>query len=366
MGNNREFVSAGQMAVLLLTFITGSAVVYIPSPAVAAAHNGVWLSFLLSGAAGALVLGGVLYLHRRYPGVSFIGCLRDIGGGWLATLFIIPYTLTLLLMMELIVRGLGTFFNSTMMRATPSYVFHFFVMLLSALIVRAGVEVMARMFAPLIAVIFVISAIVLLLAIHDYQPQYLLPLAPKGIKPIFHGAYFLYGFPYAEIFLFTTLLGFVKQEKADAFARAAYGMLLLNVSLLATISVCSIMEMSLLTEERKYALFDIARVVEIGGVVERIESFVGIAIISGSIMKVSIALLSLNVSIGDWLRLRETNAPIAPLSAIVFFLSLTLFPGEPRFVEVFTVVWPLLLTLVFLLPLCFTVAAVFVKTRMRR
>lgn len=60
--------------------------------------------------------------------------------------------------------------------------------------------------------------VVLLFAIPEYQPEQLLPILPKGLTPVMAGAYYTFGFPYSEVFLFGMLLPFAagkKLKKAD-------------------------------------------------------------------------------------------------------------------------------------------------------
>lgn len=62
---DKQTVSAFQMGVLFFVFMTGSSIINIPGALIGKANNGAWLSLLLSGGIGFLILACILFLHRR-------------------------------------------------------------------------------------------------------------------------------------------------------------------------------------------------------------------------------------------------------------------------------------------------------------
>ena len=77
-----ETISAKQMGVLFFTFMTGSSIINIPAPLIGKAQNGALLSLLISGAMGMVLLGCILYLHARFPDLSFVEYSRKLIGLW--------------------------------------------------------------------------------------------------------------------------------------------------------------------------------------------------------------------------------------------------------------------------------------------
>jgi spore germination protein (amino acid permease) len=342
---NKESVSASQMCILFFVFMTGSSLINVPGPLIARANNGAWLSLLLSGIAGLCVLSCLLYLYRRFPDRSFIEYSKQLVGPWLTVLLSIGFLSFLYQMQAAIVLDVSLFMISSMLRETPLYVFSFFVFLVAALTVRAGIEVMARMFSIILLVVVLFTGSVLLLAIPDYHPSFLLPIMPQGLKPVMHGAYFAYGFPYSEVMLFGMLLPFVQQSSSSKLPRMMIMTLIINIVILCVSTVCTIMMFGPLAGERAYALFALARNVEVQEIIQRIESVIGLSLIAGSFMKTTVTLYVLNMVISQLCGIRNLRLLIMPLAFIGFVSSNIIYKGQMSWGQIVAVwhpVWSVL------------------------
>ncbi|MDF2652576.1 MAG: spore gernimation protein, partial [Paenibacillus sp.] len=280
----RITVSSRQMATLFLSFLTGSAIVNIPAPLTGAAKNAAWMSLWMANGLGMLLLSCILYLYRKYPEMTLIQYSRLAIGRVLTVILVIPFFLLSFMLLANIVVDIGGFFKSTMMRETPTYVFHLLVLFTAALTVRSGIEVMARMFTLLLITIFIFSAIVMLLTLPAYRVELLMPLFPKGFKPVLHGAYIAYGFPYAELILFSMVLPFVRKDQ-EPLGKFMFTSLLISGFSLTLVIVCTIMALGPMAGNIKYSLFTLARLIELAEIIERVESVIGMALIAGSYMK---------------------------------------------------------------------------------
>lgn len=357
----KETISSSQMAILFFSFMLGSSIINIPQPLVQAANNGAWLSILIANGLGLLLLACVLYLYRKNPNLTLIDYSRRILGKWMTLCISIPILIVLFLILSYIVMDIGGFFTTTMMRETPSYVFHTVILLLAALTVRAGIEVMARMFVLLLFYSLCFIVIVLVLVSSHYQVGQLLPIFPAGIKPLIHGTYMALGFPYGELVLFSFLLPFVRTEKNKALKKYMFSILLTHGLLLIISILCTIMVLGPLAGTLKFSLFQLARLINIREIITRIESFIGIALIVGSYMKTTIVLFILKETLSRVLNLKDERIIIFPVMIISVLLTLTMFENEIEFMESVFVVWPLVLTIVVNLPLLFITVITFFK-----
>ncbi|MNB81071.1 Spore germination protein YndE [compost metagenome] len=347
----KESISASQMSVLFFTYMTGSAIINIPGPLTSFAKTGAWISLLMSWSLGMIFLLGLLYLNRQHPGLSFIDYSRKMIGGPFTVLLAIPFISLVLHMSAGIVLDIGLFFRSSMLRETPMYVIHACVFLIVSLTARSGIETMARMFTVLISVTVLSVIVTLLLSLYYFKPEFLLPVAPEGIRPILHGAYFTSGFPYGEIFLFSMLTPYVRKEDRERFEHGMLLAMVANGLCFILVTVCAIMVLGPLCGSVKYTLFQIARLIDIQDIIERIESIIGFALVVGSFMKATIALLVLALTVARLLKLPDYRILIFPLALVNFLLSIVLYKGETRWSEVVGNVWPLWNAIANVLPL---------------
>lgn len=352
------------MGVLFFVFMTGSSIINIPGPLISKANNGAWLSLLLSGGLGFIILACILFLHRRYPTMTFVEYSRHLMGTPLTILFSV-FTISFLFQMQsAIVTDVGLFMVSSMLRETPMYAFTFLIFAISAVTVRAGLEVIARMFTLTMILTALSILAVLIIAIPDYNLSFLLPIMPKGIKPVLHGAFFTFGFPYVEVFLFAMLLPFVNEGPTGKLSKTMLFVLGINIFVLCLSTICAIMIFGSFAGEKPYVLFSLARIVEFQEIIQRIESIIGMSLILGSFMKTTITLYVLNLYLSQLFRFQNSQALVMPLALMGFFMGLVNIDGATEWGRIVTTIHPVWTFAAFVVPLLLlTVIALFKKKK---
>ncbi|MBW7456510.1 GerAB/ArcD/ProY family transporter [Paenibacillus sepulcri] len=323
-----EMISPSQMAMLLLAFTLGSSIVFIPTPVISAAGNGAWMSIILAAAAGVPGLLSVLYLHRIFPDKSSIQYLGDVFGRWIGSVFTIIILFVMVLMIANITVGAGVFFTTTMMLDTPLYIFHSLILFVSALTALAGIEVAARMFSLSLLIMLATIMIILVFDLGKYHPTHLLPLFTGGALPVLHGAILIHGFPYSEIFVFSLLLFYVRPARNEPLGRMLISAYAVNMIIFLAVVLCASMIFGQAAGQRNFALYEMARVLEIPGFAVRIEAISGITLIAGSYIKSTIALIALSSGIARILKLKDSRSVILPLTLLLLFMSLTMFSTQ--------------------------------------
>ncbi|OXM83842.1 GerAB/ArcD/ProY family transporter [Paenibacillus rigui] len=359
----KEKIGAYQMSFLLFTFMTGSSIINIPGPLIAYAKNGAWISLLLALTAGGIVLSCILLLHRKFPDLSFIEASEAVVGRWLTICLAIPAIWFQFHMAGGIVLDIGLFMTSSMMRQTPLYVFTLSMFIVVALTVRSGLETMSRMFVLPMFFVIVFVFLIIILASNHYDMKSLLPVMPDGFKPVLLGAYFAYGFPYVELFLFSMLLPYVNSDEQSMLSKGMYAALLLNGFCLLCVTLTTILTFGPMAAERKYSMFEVAQTVDMMGVIQRIESVIGFSLIVNSFMKASITVFVIKETFTKLFRVQNDKLLVFPVSLACFLFSmLFIAKGETRWVNAVTVLHPLEATVAYLLPLLVvTIAASFKK-----
>jgi spore germination protein KB len=339
--NNQESISSWKMAALMFVFTTGSTILYIPNPLLAEARSGVWLSWILSGLGGLVLLSSMLFLARRYPGQSLVDCSMQTLGYGMTVVIMLPYLIFALLVSTSIYFSVGFFFTTTMMKETPLYVFNSLMALISALTVRAGLEVMARMFTLLLVILIAAILVVLVLGIPNYHVDYLLPVMPFGFKPLLHSFYLVLGFLYGDFVIFAMLLSFIRVQQGKVRIKPIIMAYLGNWLILLFVNLCVMMGLGPMTNEYRYPIFILAKLISVQEIVERGESVIGISLLAGSYMKSTITLYALNLTVNRLFKLRDDGLLIIPLALLGFLLSLVSVKQEANYSEVL-IIWPLI------------------------
>ncbi|MFC3804021.1 GerAB/ArcD/ProY family transporter [Cohnella sp. GCM10012308] len=350
-------ISSAQMATLFLFFMTGSSIVLIPAPLAHSAGAGAWLSLVLAWSMGAVYLYCILYLYRKNPDLSLLANCRLVFGKSPANMMMLPFILVMFWNVAGIVSEIGLFFKSTMLKETPTSVVHALMFLMIALTARAGIVVIARMSALLLALMIFFIFLVLILVSNLFQPEFLLPILPHGIGPLLQSAYIAYGFPYSELIVFAFILQLVRREEYRKLSKHLYIALAVNGLLLLISILGSLLVLGPLTGDLKYSLFQLARLIFIREFIERIESVIGFSLIVGFYFKASILLFILVRTVVEWLNLREERLFTLPIAFICLLLSITTYTKESSLNEMVNVIWPLLNNLCYVLPMLLVAAA---------
>ena len=359
----KQTISAGQLAILYISFMVGSSIVYVPNPMTQFAGNMAWLSITVSALLGMLLLSLVLYLFRCYPDDEYTAHLNRVFGRWIAGVFIVLLILMLFLMLAYIILDIGNFFTNTMMVETPMYVFNTLTIVVAAYTVYAGIEVMGRMFFLLMGSMMLAVVVIVFLAVPLTRTETLLPLFTEGIKPVLHGIYFSFGFPFGELFLFSVILPFVRKDSRRDAGKWLYAMTALSGFLLLIIILITVMTLGPLAGDRKFSLYAVARLIEIGNFLLGLEAVVGIALISGSFMKATIVLYILNHVTVRFFKLDDDKLLLPAISFITFLLSMTMFRTEDEFSFAVQVGWPFIVMTVGIVPLMLAALITFVKRK---
>jgi len=198
-------ISAAQLACMLFLSIIATSMLTSPSLAYGIAKNDMWMTPLVASLGGFFTVAISIALHRRYPGCTIVQYSDLILTKWLGK----PVSFIFLVVcLQLNANQLFQFaelMKLSFMENTPIIVFSVSMMLVGAVTVNLGIELigrLSRLFTPVI-VILVIGLILPL--VRDLELDQLLPLMERGPAPIFRGALTLQiWFPmyiYAAMFL---------------------------------------------------------------------------------------------------------------------------------------------------------------------
>ncbi|WP_338551571.1 GerAB/ArcD/ProY family transporter [Paenibacillus sp. KS-LC4] len=363
---NGQKVSPFQTAVLFYVFLTGATVIYIPGPLIGIAGTGAWISLLLSGAIGFLMLMMLFYLNRRFPDLDYIDYSRALIGNILTMLFGLAAISYILPLQASIVEGAGLFMVSAMMRETPIYLFSSLIFVIAACTARAGIEVIARMFVLLMLITTFFLFIVLVFALPEYQPEQLLPIAPKGLRPLAYGAYFTFGIPFAEVSMFGMLLPFVAGDKLKTKLHRSLSIALAaSILTLCAMTICVLMVFGTTAAFNPFVLYSVARLIEFQEIIQRIESVIGMSLILGSYMKATISLYLLSLYMAKLFRLKDNNTLIMPLALCAFLLGLVTYDSNTQWNHFFMKFFPLWIGMVIVTPLVIVTAVAMLRPAKR-
>ncbi|MFD2329135.1 GerAB/ArcD/ProY family transporter [Cohnella sp. GCM10020058] len=317
----KNAITSKQAAMLLFVFLTGSSIINIPAPLIAISDNESWISLLAAAGLGLLLLIPLVSLARRFPDMDYI----EYGAKLVTRPVAVIFGLLLLTLYVHTVAGIimdiSMFLKSSMMRNTPYGYFTVLTSLAVALTARVGIGRFGGMFGLLMISVMLFVVFNISLASPGFHPEYMLPLFDEGVKPIVHGIYFIYGFPYGEMVMFCMILPLIRVKAKDRIGRKLTLAVALNTVSLLVVTQATVLVFGPLSGERKYSMFEVARTVNITEVFERLEALMGYSMIVASFMKATIVLFAAHLMLNSLLKLPRDNRhllfPLAFLTALI-------------------------------------------------
>ncbi|PTM58111.1 GerAB/ArcD/ProY family transporter [Desmospora activa] len=344
-------IGSRQLAVLVFLFTAGSSVLLSPPAVAAVAKQDAWIATLVAIAIGVLVV--LLYerLGAQYPGMTPAELNERIFGKWLGKGISLLFFTFSFLLAALVLRDIGDFMVTQLLPETPISVIHLLFLLVVVMGIQMGLEPLARaaeIFFPIVLTLFII---LLVLIIPELQWDRMLPILADGWRPIFQGAYVQLSIPYMELVVFLMVLPYVKRpERAKrAFIIGAFwGGVLLLVLTEATVLTLG----NELSSLQPYPTFTMAKTINVGDFVQRIEAILGILWFLTIFVKMAVCFYASVLGMAQTFRLQTYRPLVYPLALILFVLALVVSPNAVHF-KAFTIqTWPLYaLTFGLVLPL---------------
>ncbi len=326
-------ISYIQLTLLLTGFLLGSSAIMNQSDT---ARQDSWLAAILAVIAGVAVISMNVWISLLNPGKSLIGILKDKFGNVFGTVTAVLYIWYFIHIAALVTRELAEFMVTTTYAETPIIFVAICMVLVTAYLVRHGLEVIARTSEILIPLLIVSVIIIFLVMInlHEYNIENLLPFNERGLKPILHSSFIMTTFPYGESILFTMIFPYLyhrKLLKASILGVLISGLLILGITLrdlmvLGPDLISRVIFPPHITTGLIPNL-DITPLVEVN------------LIIAGGI-KIAICIFAAALGIAQLLGEHDHKPFVVPISVLTVVLSIWIFDDILAFFYWINTVWP--------------------------
>ncbi|MBV7505821.1 endospore germination permease [Bacillus sp. sid0103] len=347
-----EKISVAQFTKLVILFTVGSTILSAPLGLISYARQDAWISVIIGILIGLLVMWLYNTLGIRFPNMTLVEINEKLLGKWLGKVISLFFCCSLFLAAATLLFFLGEFLTAQFIPETPIEVIHILFILIIIQGVRLGIETIARAGEILFPWFIMFFIIFFLFLSPKVEVQNMLPVLETGIKPI-SLATLLY-LEFSSLSLICLLMVFpayINQPK-----RALKGFLVGNLIggiLLLSITLLSILVLGVDNSERQlYPSYALARKINVGGFVQRLEAMLAIIWFISLYFKITVYFFGSAVGIAQILNIKDYRPLTLPLGMILVVLSLITYPNVTYSRSESIEIWiPLLLTIGFILPL---------------
>lgn len=356
----KEKITNGQLAQLIIITIISTAYMYLPAITMAKVGHDAWLSVLLAIATGLIVFNIYLKLASKFPGQNLIEISLTLLGKPLGKLIGLLYVSFFFQSNAVIIREFAEIIHTYVLIKTPLVLFALAVVSLAAITTRLGLEVISRSNLVIAPIIYLSILITLAFVFKDLNADYLTPILAKGFKPVLKGAIFSFEW-ICQSFLVLMLLPHLNAtdttRKTLNIALGAVGFLLLIPAIL-TLSLFG----PELTAAMDNPIYYLVRYIRIGGFIERIDILILVTWISGVFIKISIFFYLGCTALAQVIGLKEYQALTFPYASLLVSFSLLIFKNISEMIEAFSTYFPwYYLFFEFFIPILFLILSLVFK-----
>lgn len=340
-------ITPGQAGFLMILTVLGTANLTMPAITARVAHMDAWITMILAFFPHVLLIWVIQRIGNTFPQKTTISNISHITGRYLAIIIILGYLSYLIFAAAMITRTVSEFLLTTFMPDTPIEIFIIVMLFLSALVVRAGLEVLART-ATFITPIFLVSfGAILLLLTGEMDLYSLLPVFEGGIKPIIYGT--LYPVIWrGEFILMLFIWPYLNRPEKGFRSMLVAAVLVLVIMLSVTIASTSIL--GPLTSHMHFPTFAMVSYMEIG-FLTRLDAIFMAVWIAGAFIKISIFYYVICLLLGELFGIKEYKCTVYPVGLILGAMVITVAPNMAVFESLFPdVVLPLNLLFEYIIP----------------
>jgi spore germination protein KB len=334
-----EKISSFQYFILVLMFVVGSSVLYIPTVLAVSAKQDAWIVAIIGGILGLALALLYIKLAESFQGKDLVQMYESAFGFVLGKILTVIFCYFCLILASLILRGIGDFMVTQILPETPIEVIMGVFMFCIILGLKYGVEVFSRtseIFFPWIIFLFTLGVSMIL---PDVEITRLFPILENGIKPIIKGTISYLGFPYLECVLLLMLvpyLNLLKSAKKKWIFGTVCGAFILFIPVILSIMVLG----PELTSSQTYVTYILAKKMGIPKVFERMEVIIAIFWIITIFYKLLLCSFCITKATGALFKISNEKILSFPIGILIFCTSIIAGDNIVELNDFSSNIWP--------------------------
>lgn len=342
------------MQFIIIPTIIATGILSIPSMAAQLAVHDMWMTPIAGSIIGFITVFLAWKLHELFPRMTPIQYNEKILGKILGSMLSFFLIFFYLHNTGLIVQQYTDFITMNVLTETPELIFSLSIMVVSALAVRGGIEVIARS-AVICTTIFMLSSLSLLLLIKDMDVSLLLPIMENGITPVLKGG-FVFGAWYSELFLLAFIFPFLNREKISVKPGILATIYIMLIFFYVNFFVLTVLGVT--AGNQLYPVYSLIRAISVFDFFENFEVIITASWVLGNFVKISMFLYVVSLALAQLLRLSDYRIVVYPISLFIILFSQWGLPNYVVLVDYMKNIQPTYFLLVqVILPLCLLLIA---------
>ncbi len=323
-----HYISVKQMKVLLVFFMTGDMLWFLPNTLALQARQDAWFVTIVGSLLGYAAAIGLYKFWKRLGGKTYVEIVLQTLGPVAGGLVLLYFFVYLLLNTCAEARYIGDFMSIQILTETPLNVILLLFTAVVMIAVRTGLTVMARsgqMFLVMFLVLFVVLSLLLL---PQMEPSNLKPYLGSGISHLALGTLFAFVYPFFQLIVLFMVLPYVVRENLtdSEYERTLFRSVFAGSVITFIVVLLSILVLGAhMTSHNQFSTYTMAKKINIGDFVQRMEALLIIGYVWSTFFKCAITMFALCNGMKQWLRLNDDKMLITPVFSMLYGISCYLY-----------------------------------------
>ncbi|MBJ6362697.1 endospore germination permease [Paenibacillus sp. GCM10012307] len=322
----KQVIGTRQFAILVLFFIIGDMLWFLPSFMVEAVEQDAWISALIGVPVGMLAAWFLFHFANQFPNMSLVEINWTVLGKWLGSALTIIYLLSFFTVSVVQIRQVSDFITSQMMTETPLRAINMLMTIIVMIGVWSGLQTFARtgeIFIMLFAFMFLLLIILLMPQI---KVDNILPMMRHSFSSFAQGVVYFVSYSFLEMYVFLMIFPYVKRS-SHLFRDYMLSALLGGVAIFLIVTTSLLVLGPFLSRFHLFATYILAKKISIGGFLDRLEAILVVNFILSTYFKATLFAYGFVMGITRLLKLKDYRILIVPVGFMIFGYSYIVYPN---------------------------------------
>ncbi|MCU6795043.1 spore germination protein [Paenibacillus sp. WQ 127069] len=335
--DSKETIKARSFMILVIMFAVGTSILITPGGLAIDAKQDAWMAGILGVVINILLVLLYATLGNRYPNKTFVEyCIISLGP-WIGKFVALLFVAFCYILASLMLGDMGIFLTSQIMPDTPMEILKIIFTFVIVMAIRAGLKVYTHAAEIFIIWMFGLFILLILTSAPKFHFDNLYPLLEFGIKPVFKGAYNFLALQ--EMVVLLMFYPYVSVGTKDRRSRFIIGMSI-GGSLIIIMTLSSILVLGpALTANQLFPAYAVAKHINIGEFLERIESVMMFLWILSIFMKITLTFHASVLGMAQIFNFKDEKPFVWPFAIGMIVLSSMCYPSTMFVIKLLTHSW---------------------------
>ena len=334
---NREVISGRQLVALIFTFIIATLTLFHPSFVTNHAGQDGWISVLLAGLIGVIVVLVVTALGLKYPQLTLIEYSEIILGKWLGKMVGIIFIIFYLHLTSTIIRQVSATIRANVLTGSSLEGITFILFIISAYTVKKGLEVITRLNILILMITYMAMFACLAFLLKDMNIELLTPVLSKGFMPVITDSIPVAGV-FGEVVSIAFIIPFINKPKETRIC-SIIGVIWASLTLAFLVALVIMVFGAKLPSNLTYPTLEAVRIINISDYIQNAEIIFLIPWILSNIVKMCFFYYITILIISKYFKLENRNTIVLPVGLLIFPMSLALFKNSINIIGFLDKAW---------------------------